>query len=126
NKTYINYWPAEYHSQSAIEAAVLVRKQLNGDMSQVKSIDILTFEACYNFIGKYPEAWAPKTRETADHSLPYCTAGALMDGDVYLNTFDEARFTDQALLDLTSKIQVHCGEELSARYPKGIPNRLTI
>jgi len=62
----------------------------------VSAIDIDTFEACYNIIGKYPEAWAPKTRETADHSLPYCTAAALMDGDVYLHTFDEARFTDEA------------------------------
>jgi 2-methylcitrate dehydratase len=126
NKTYIKFWPAEYHSQSAIEAALQLRKQLNGDVSHVKSIDIQTFEACYNIIGKYPEAWAPKTRETADHSLPYCTAAALMDGDVYLDTFDAKRFTDPALLDLTAKIQVHCGEELSQRYPKGIPNRLTI
>jgi 2-methylcitrate dehydratase len=126
NKTYIKNWPAEYHSQSAIDAALRLRRQLNGDVSQVKSLDIHTFEACYNIIGKYPEAWAPKTRETADHSLPYCTAAALMDGDVYLHTFDEARFTDPALLDLTAKIQVHLDDTLSLRYPKGIPNRLTL
>jgi 2-methylcitrate dehydratase len=126
NKTYIKFWPAEYHSQSAIDAALRLRTQLNGDVSQVKSVDIDTFEACYNIIGKYPEAWAPKTRETADHSLPYCTAAALLDGDVYLHTFDETRFTDPALLDLTAKVQVHLDDALSARYPKGIPNRLTV
>ena len=126
NKTYIKFWPAEYHSQSAIDAALRLREELNGDVSQVKSIDIHTFEACYNIIGKYPEAWTPKTRETADHSLPYCTAAALLDGDVYLHTFDEKRFTDAALLDLTAKVQVHLDDALSLRYPKGIPNRLTI
>ena len=126
NKTYIKFWPAEYHSQSAIDAALQLRKQLNGDVSQVKSIDIHTFEACYNIIGKYPEAWSPKTRETADHSLPYCTAAALMDGDVYLETFDEKRFTDPALLDLTSRLKVHLDDAITPRYPKGIPNRLTI
>lgn len=126
NKTYIKFWPAEYHSQSAIDAALRLRPQLHGDLSQVKAIHIDTFEACYNIIGKYPEAWTPRTRETADHSLPYCTAAALSDGDVYLNTFDEARFTDSALLDLTSKVQVHLDDALSLRYPKGIPNRLTI
>jgi 2-methylcitrate dehydratase len=126
NKTYIKYWPAEYHSQSAIDAALRLRKELGGDVSNVKSIDIETFEASYNIIGKYPEAWAPKTRETADHSLPYCTAAALMDGDVYLPTFDEARFTDPALIDLTSKVQVHLDDALSTRYPKGIPNRITV
>ncbi|HXD87938.1 MAG TPA: MmgE/PrpD family protein [Urbifossiella sp.] len=126
NKTYIKFWPAEYHSQSAIDAALRLRPQLQGDMDQVKAIHIDTFEACYNIIGKYPEAWTPRTRETADHSLPYCAAAALLDGDVYLHTFDEARFTDPALLDLTSKVQVHLDDALSQRYPKGIPNRLTI
>jgi 2-methylcitrate dehydratase len=126
NKTYIKFWPAEYHSQSAIDAAIQLRKELNGDVSQVKGIDIDTFEACYNIIGKYPEAWAPRTRETADHSLPYCTAAALMDGDVYLHTFDEERFTNPALLDLTSKVQVHLDDALTAGYPAGIPNRLTV
>ncbi len=126
NKTYIKYWPAEYHSQSAIDAALRLREELGGDVSQVKSIGIDTFEACYNIIGKYPEAWTPKSRETADHSLPYCTAAALMDGDVYLPTFDATRFTDPALLDLTSKVQVHLDDELSTRYPKGIPNRITV
>ena len=36
-KTSIKYWPAEYHSQSAIEAALFLRKEI-GDPSQVKSM----------------------------------------------------------------------------------------
>src|SRR3954466_10801608 len=125
-QTYIKYWPAEYHSQSAIDAALQLRTELGGDVFKVQSIDIHTFEASYNIIGKYPQAWAPKTRETADHSLPYCTAAALYDGDVNLDTFDEARFSDAALLDLTGKVQVHLDDALSTRYPKGIPNRITV
>ena len=126
NKTYIKFWPAEYHSQSAIDAALQLRKELAGDVSRVTAIDIGTFEACYNIIGKYPEAWAPKTRETADHSLPYCTAAAFVDGDVYLETFDEKRFTDPKLVAFTGKVKVHHDPALDARYPKGIPNRLTV
>src|SRR6185312_1015262 len=52
NKTYIKFWPAEYHSQSAIDAALRLRKELNGEVSHIKAIDIDTFEACYNIIGK--------------------------------------------------------------------------
>ena len=126
DKTYIKFWPAEYHSQSAIDAALQLRKQLNGDVSQVKSIDIHTFEACYNIIGKYPEAWAPKTRETADHSLPYCTAVALADGEVTLAQFAPERFGDPKLLELVAKVKIHRDPALSTRYPRGIPNRLTI
>ena len=126
NKTYIKFWPAEYHSQSAIDAALQLRNELKGDVSKIASIDIHTFEASYNIIGKYPEAWAPKTRETADHSLPYCTAAALFDGDVTLNTFDEKRFTDPALVAFTSKVKVHHDGTLDPRYPAGIPNRITV
>jgi 2-methylcitrate dehydratase len=126
NKTYIKYWPAEYHSQSAIDAALQLRRDLGGDVSRVAQIDIHTFEASYNIIGKYKEAWAPKTRETADHSLPYCTAAALFDGDVTLATFDEARFTDPKLVAFTAKVKVHLDDALTARYPAGIPNRITL
>jgi 2-methylcitrate dehydratase len=126
NKTYIKFWPAEYHSQSAIDAALQLRADLKGDVSQVKEIEIATFEASYNIIGKYPEAWAPKTRETADHSLPYCTAAALLDGDVYLESFDEAHFTNPALVAFTGKVKVRHDSALDARYPKGIPNRITV
>src|SRR5207248_1495343 len=88
--------------------------------------DIDTFEASYNIIGKYKEAWAPRTRETADHSLPYCTAAALYDGDVTLATFDEKRFTDPALVAFVSKVKVHLDDTLTTRYPHGIPNRITL
>jgi 2-methylcitrate dehydratase len=58
--------------------------------------------------------------------LPYCTAVALADGDVTLAQFDPRRFTDATLLELVAKITVQRDPALSARYPAGIPNRLTI
>lgn len=124
-RTYIKFWPAEYHSQSAIDAAIQLRQEI-GDVSRVQRIDIHTFEASYNIIGKYPQAWTPKTRETADHSLPWCTAAALMDGDVTLRTFDDARLADPALLALTARVKVHLDNDLTPRYPRGIPNRITV
>jgi 2-methylcitrate dehydratase len=124
-ETYIKYWPAEYHSQSAIDAALQLRPEV-GDVRNVRSIDIHTFDAAVDIIGKDPEKWRPKTRETADHSLPYCTAVALADGDVTDAQFETSRFTDGALLDLVAKVKVHRDAGLSARYPRGIPNRLTV
>jgi 2-methylcitrate dehydratase len=123
--TYIKFWPAEYHSQSAIDAALQLRPEV-GDLGQVAGIDIHTFDAAVDIIGKDPEKWRPRTRETADHSLPYCTAVALADGDVTLAQFDEKRFTDPALLELVARVKVHRDAALSARYPAGIPNRITV
>jgi 2-methylcitrate dehydratase len=123
--TYIKFWPAEYHSQSAIDAALQLRPEI-GDVSKIASVDIHTFDAAVDIIGKDPEKWRPKTRETADHSLPYCTAVALADGDVTLVQFAPERFSDAKLLDLVAKVKVHRDAALSARYPRGIPNRLTV
>jgi 2-methylcitrate dehydratase len=125
-RTYIKFWPAEYHSQSAIDAALQLRKEIGGVTAKVKSIDIHTFEASYNIIGKYKEAWTPKTRETADHSLPYCTAVALLDGEVGLKQFDPERFTSADIVELTSKVKVHLDDALTPRYPRGIPNRIVV
>jgi 2-methylcitrate dehydratase len=124
-QTYIKFWPAEYHSQSAIDSALRLRPQI-GDPAQIDRIDIDTFDACADIIGSDPEKWRPKTRETADHSLPYCVAVALVDGQVDLAQFEPARFTDPSLLALVGRIQVHRDATLTARYPAGIPNRLRI
>jgi 2-methylcitrate dehydratase len=125
NKTSIKFWPAEYHSQSAIHAALEMRKPVP-DTTQIKSLDIYSFDAAVDIIGKDPEKWHPKTRETADHSLPYCTAVALVDGDVTLESFSDKRLRDENLLALVAKIKVHRDAALTARYPRGIPNRLEL
>jgi 2-methylcitrate dehydratase len=125
NQTYIKFWPAEYHSQSAIDAALQLRADI-GDPQKIQAIDIHTFSAAVDIIGKDPEKWRPQTRETADHSLPYCTAVALMDGDVTEAQFAPSRFRDPALLALVAKIKVHRDAALNERYPHGIPNRLTV
>lgn len=124
-RTSIKFWPAEYHSQSAIHAALEIRPQIGG-ADEIESVDIYSFDAAVDIIGKDPEKWRPKTRETADHSLPYCTAAALVDGDVTLRSFDDDRLRDAALLDLVARIRIHRDAALTARYPRGIPNRLVV
>ncbi len=124
-ETYIKYWPVEYHSQSAVDAALQLRQEI-GDVRNIAGIDIHTFDAAVDIIGKDPEKWRPKTRETADHSLPYCTVVALVDGQVTDAQFETARFTDPALLDLVARTKVHRDKDLTIRYPRGIPNRITV
>lgn len=124
-RTYIKNWPAEYHAQSAIETALQMRAEF-GSIEEIASITIESFDAAVDIIGGEPEKWRPQSRETADHSLPYCVAVALADGKVWLEQFDESRFTDEKLLALVAKIKVVRDAELSARYPEGIPNRVTI
>lgn len=122
-KTYIKFWPAEYHSQSAIDAALQVRPQI-GDPANIESILIESFEAAVSIIGSEPEKWRPTSRETADHSMGYCVACALLDGDVTRASFSDERIRDPKVLALLDKIKIVETPECNAGYPKGIPNNL--
>ncbi len=92
-RTSIKFVPAEYHSQSAIAAAFQIRPQI-ADLDEVEAIEIATFRVAVEIIGQDPEKWRPQTRETADHSLPYCTAVALLDGVVSADQFHDDRLRD--------------------------------
>jgi len=119
--TSIKYWPAEYHSQSAIEAALFLRKEL-GDVSNIKSVVIESHDASVDIIGSEPEKWKPETRETADHSLPYITAIALIDGEVTSRQFEPERFADPKMWKFLERVEVKRNAELSGMYPGAVAN----
>src|SRR3712207_7443895 len=54
----------------------------------------------------FPYTTLFRSRETADHSLPYLTARAMVDRDVTAGSFEPARFADPAILALMRKISV--------------------
>ncbi len=120
-RTSIKFWPAEYHSQSAIEAALLLREEI-GDPMTVRAVTIESHDASVDIIGSEPEKWTPETRETADHSLPYITAIALIDGEVTEKQFQPERFTDPKVWKFLENVKVERNAELSALYPDAVAN----
>jgi 2-methylcitrate dehydratase len=120
-KASIKYWPAEYHSQSAIEAALFLRKSIP-NLAEVKSMTIESHDASVDIIGSEPEKWKPETRETADHSLPYITSIALIDGEVTEKQFQPERFTDPKIWKFLENVKVERNAELSAMYPGAVAN----
>jgi 2-methylcitrate dehydratase len=119
--TSIKYWPAEYHSQSAIEAAMFLRKEI-GDPAKIQSVRIESHDASVDIIGSEPEKWKPETRETADHSLPYITIIALLDGEVTEKQFQPARFMDPKIWKFLENVTVERNAELTSLYAKAVAN----
>jgi 2-methylcitrate dehydratase len=129
--TYIKHFPVEYHAQTAVEAALALRKDLieaegAGIMTRLSDIEIGSYDVAIEIIGRDPEKWQPSTRETADHSFPYCVAVALLDGRVTLQSFGKKRLRDPALLDLMKKIRVVRAPEFAGRYPDAMPTGITV
>ncbi len=123
--TYIKKWPVEYHAQSAIDACIELRKNFE-DPNLIKSVVIETFKVAYEIIAKDPEKWDPKTRETADHSLPYTVAAALVDNNITQYSFDQEKIQDKLIRKVLGLTSLNENDELSKGYPDGIPNRITV
>lgn len=128
-QTYIKKYSAEYHSQSAVDAALEIVAQHGGVLNpaDIESVDIGTFTVGYEIIGGEPEKWRPQSRETADHSLPFITCSALLKGEITIHSYDEKSIHDEALLGVVAKTKVHADPELDKVYPEhGIPNLVTV
>lgn len=122
--THVKYFPAEHHAQSAIEAALLLRDRLSP--GKIREVTIECFEVATSIIGSEPEKWKPTTRETADHSMPYLVAAALVDGTVTLAQYERRRFADADIRTLMKKTKVVARPAYSRRYPVDMPTRLVV
>ncbi|QQG49213.1 MAG: MmgE/PrpD family protein [archaeon] len=126
NETYIKFWPAEYHAQTAVWAAIEVMKKA-GRAGQIKEVLVETHEAGYTILAKDREKWRPATKETADHSLPYMVAMALLKGRVDNETYSEENIHDEKNLDMVRRVKVVEDKRLTQMYPAGgMPNRVTV
>ena len=114
HKCNLKHYPAVIYTQTAIVAGLEVAKEA-GSLDRISSIEIATTRRGYQRTGSEPEKWAPKRRETADHSLPYITARAMFDGDITNESFAPEKFRDLAVLALMQKIAVAEDPVLTAR-----------
>jgi len=129
--TYIKHYPVEYHAQTAVEAALVVREELMKaeglqGLASISEVEIGSYNVAIEIIGRDPEKWRPQTRETADHSFPYCVAVALLDGTVTLQSFGPKRLSDPALRALMQKVRVVEQEEFKDWYPQAMPTRVSV
>jgi 2-methylcitrate dehydratase len=129
--TYIKHYPVEYHAQTAVEAALVVREELMKaeglqGLAGISEVEIGSYNVAIEIIGRDPEKWRPQTRETADHSFPYCVAVALQDGTVTLQSFEPKRLSDPALRALMQKVRVVEQEEFKDWYPQAMPTRVSV
>jgi 2-methylcitrate dehydratase len=122
--THIKGLPVCYHGQASVWAALEMRDRI--DVDRIEAIQVEAYETAVMMMGSDPSRWAPTTRETADHSFPYCVSIALLDGEVTNESFADSRLTDPAVARLMRKVQVREDEKLSARYPECAPGRVTI
>jgi 2-methylcitrate dehydratase len=120
----LKFFPAEYHSQAPLWLALDLRKKVR--LEEIEAINVQTYHTAYSEIGSEPEKWDPKTRETADHSLPYLLAAALVDGGIKADSFSEARIRDPRLRQLMQRIKVAENPEFTREFPSKLITRIEV
>jgi 2-methylcitrate dehydratase len=121
-RTRLKYFPVAYNTQVGVWAALELRKQV--DITQLEKI---TLRVCW-FLklesGSEAEKWDPRTRETADHSLPYIFARALQDGSIDMSTFDLDKIRDPGIRAIMNRVAVEEDAEIEAEWPGVIQAKL--
>jgi 2-methylcitrate dehydratase len=95
-------------------------------INDIRSIDVDTYRLTYREIGSGREKWDPRTRETADHSLPYMLARALRDGQFGVDAFDIDKVLDPDLRPLMNRIHIREEPTFTALFPREFKNRIAI
>ena len=123
-ETTFKSYPSQIHTQGPIALSLELRPQLN--VEDIASIMVHAYRAAADTRISNPEKWAPKTRETADHSIPYLIAVALQDGAVTADSFSDQRLRDPSLAALVNKVVIREDEEYTRKYPAEFNCRIDV
>ena len=109
-------YPAEFHGQTAVEAAITLHQQLRAmgrRVEDIAHIAIRTQEACIRIIDKQGPLHNPADR---DHCVQYMVAIALLHGRLTAEDYEDDVAADPRIDALRAKMACHEDPQLSADY----------
>jgi 2-methylcitrate dehydratase len=127
-RTILKKYNAEIHSQSTLEGILELKQEHGFSGADIERIEVETFDVAYHIIGGGEEGdkTIVRTKEEADHSLPYMVAVAVLDGQVMPEQYAPERILRQDVQSLLRKVLVRPREEFSRRFPEEMPCRVTV
>lgn len=127
-ETIVKKHNSEIHSQTALDAALEVRLQDGFLAGAIERVDLTTFDVAYSIIGGGEEGdkLMIRTKEEADHSLPWLLAVALLDGQVEPEQYHHERIVADDVQDLMQRVHIMPDPGYSARFPQEMVADLTV
>ena len=106
-------FPAEFHAQTAVEAAVRLHPQVAGRLDDIDRIVLTTHESAIRIISKTGDLANPADR---DHCLQYMTAVGLLKGDLTADDYEDAAAADPRIDRLRDAMVVEEEPRYSREY----------
>ena len=120
-------FPAEFHAQTAVEAAVRIHPEIIDRLDEIDKIEITTHESAIRIISKVGELNNPADR---DHCLQYMVAIGLLKGDLVAEDYEDDVAQDPRIDELRSKMVVTENKKYSEDYldpeKRSIANKLRV
>jgi 2-methylcitrate dehydratase len=106
-------YPAEFHAQTAVEAAMTLHPQIAARLDQIERVVIETQEPGVRIIDKTGPLANPADR---DHCIQYMVAIPLLFGRLEASDYEDAVATDPRVDGLRAKMQVKENPEFTKDY----------
>ncbi len=116
NKCSMKAFPTEALTHTPLSAVIKIMKEQNIAKDDIDEVTIGTVARAADILAD-PTKYDPRTRETADHSLPYCISAAIVDGSVTPASFKTEKIMDQEVRSFLPKIKVIADPEFEKTFP---------
>ncbi|MDD3806940.1 MAG: MmgE/PrpD family protein [Candidatus Marinimicrobia bacterium] len=118
-------FPTEALTHTHLSAAIKIVTENDISYSDIEEVVITTIARACDILFD-PHKYRPESRETADHSLPYCIARALIDKKITTESFTEEKLKDPRLWEIIDKIKGEASEEFEKMFPEKQPSNVKI
>jgi 2-methylcitrate dehydratase len=113
----MKFFPTEALTHAPISATLdlMIDNDLKPD--QVETVTIYSLARAADILAD-PSKYDPRTKETADHSLPYVIAAAVAERQVTPVQFSDAKIMDPVIRAQLEKVKVIADPEIEAVFPE--------
>jgi len=118
-------FPTEALTHTHLTATIKLVKENDIQPEDIEEVIITTIARACDILFD-PHKYEPDSRETADHSLPYCIAAAIVDRQVTVNSFSDEKLHDQRLRAVIHKIKGEASIEFEKMFPAKQPSKVVI
>ena len=118
-------FPTEALTHTHITATLKVVTKNNINYDQIESVTVTSIARACDILFD-PHKYRPESRETADHSLPYCIATALVDKKITTDSFSEKKMKDPRIWEVIDKIKGEASVEFEKMFPAKQPSKVVI
>lgn len=118
-------FPTEALTHTHLSATLKVVKENDISYDQIEEVRVTTIARACDILFD-PHKYRPESRETADHSLPYCIAAALVDHEVTTKSFSEEKMKDKRIWEVIDRIKGEASEEFERMFPARQPSKVVV